>query len=239
MIVICKKWHVAKRLVERIRQVTDLPAVDYLFNEDSTPLPDLGGIQTTLEKRTRHRRALVRMLFDYWETDQLMVCIDPANVDLMQDFYADRSNTRLLEVDCEFTDEYLIGHARRVGLAGDRTTQETIDRLMPTIRYDVKFESDRIRDADFEGFYRLREVASLRTKMPCLWRHFLVFQMRKRARSRKPNICLWIEAWPIPTTTRISLPAFCAAKFRTRPCWKPSTRLFSMIFPRRHRCMCW
>lgn len=159
MIVVCKKWHVAKRLVERIRQVTGLPAVDYLFNEASTPLPDLGGIQTTLEKRTRHRRALVRMLFDYWRTDHLVVCIDPANVDLMQDFYSDRSNIRLLEVECEFTDDYLIGHARRVGLAGDRTPKETIDKLLPTIRYDVKFESDRIRDADFEGFHRLRQSA--------------------------------------------------------------------------------
>ncbi len=160
MIVVCKKWHVAKRLAERIRKVTGLPTVDYLFNEEATALPDLGGIQTTLEKRTRHRRALMRMLFDYWNTDQLVVCIDPANVELMQDFYADRSTTRLLEVDCTFTDEYLIGHARRVGLAGDRTPTETIDRLLPTIRYDVRFESDRIRDADFEGFYRLREAAS-------------------------------------------------------------------------------
>ncbi|MDQ1848828.1 DUF5928 domain-containing protein [Gemmobacter fulvus] len=161
LIVTCKKWHVAKRLVERVRHVTGLPAVDYLFNEGSTPLPDLGGIQTTIEKRTRHRRALVRMLFDYWNTEKLVVCIDPGNVELMQDFYADRSNIRLLEVECEFTDEYLIGHARRVGLAGEKTPQETIDKLLPTIRYDVKFESDRIRDADFEGFHRIRQSATV------------------------------------------------------------------------------
>ncbi len=159
MMVTCKKWHVAKRLVERVRKVTGLPAVDYLFNEDTTPLPDLGGIQSTLEKRTRHRRALVRMLFDYWKTDQLVVCIDPANVDLMQDFFADKSNVRLLEIECDFSDQYLVGHARRVGLAGERTPQETIDRLLPTIRYDVRFESDRIRDADFEALFRIRESA--------------------------------------------------------------------------------
>ena len=62
MMVTCKKWHVAKRMVDRVRKVTNLPALDYLFNEGSTPLPDLGGIQSNLEKRTRHRRALVRML---------------------------------------------------------------------------------------------------------------------------------------------------------------------------------
>lgn len=159
LMVICKKWHVAKRLVERIRLVTGLPAVDYLFNEASTPLPDLGGIQSTLQKRTRHRRALVRMLFDYWVSDTLVVCIDPANVDLMQDFASDKSRVRFLEVDCDFTDDYLIGHARRVGLAGDRTPQEVIDRLLPTIRYDVKFESDRIRDADFASLQRIRQSA--------------------------------------------------------------------------------
>jgi hypothetical protein len=159
LMVICKKWHVAKRLVERVRQETNYPAVDYLFNEASTPLPDLGGIETTLEKRTRHRRALVRMLFDYWQSDHLVMCIDPANVDLMRDFASDKARTRFLEVECDFTDDYLLGHARRVGLAGDRTPPEVIDRLMPTIRYDLRFESDRIRDADFAGMFRMRQSA--------------------------------------------------------------------------------
>ena len=159
LMVTCKKWHVAKRLVDRIRQVTNMPAVAYLFNEADTDLPDLGGIQTTLEKRTRHRRALVRMLFDYWKADSLVVCIDPANTALMQDFYNDKAKVRLLEIECEFTDAYLIGHARRVGLAAERTPQEVLDRLLPTIRYDVRFESDRIRDAGFAGFYQLRQAA--------------------------------------------------------------------------------
>lgn len=161
MMVTCKKWHVAKRLVDRVRQVTNLPALDYLFNEASTPLPDLGGIQSTLEKRTRHRRALVRMLYDYWQTDRLIFCIDPANVDLMQDFYNDKAKVRLLEIECDFTDDYLIGHATRVGLAGERTPQDTINRLLPTIRYDVRFESDKIRDAGFPNLLRVRQSASV------------------------------------------------------------------------------
>ena len=161
MMVTCKKWHVAKRLVDRVKQVTNTPALYYLFNEATTPLPDLGGIQSTLEKRTRHRRALVRMLYDYWQTDRLVFCIDPANVDMMKDFYNDKAKVRLLEIECDFTDDYLIGHAKRVGLAGDRTPQETIDRLLPTIRYDVKFESDRIRDAGFMNLARMRQSGSV------------------------------------------------------------------------------
>ena len=74
---------------------------------------DLGGIQKTLEKRHRHRRALMRMLFDYFETDKLIVCMDPGNLDLLNDFAADRSVTRILEIECQFSDDYLVGHAMR------------------------------------------------------------------------------------------------------------------------------
>ncbi len=151
MILVCKKWHVAKRLLARIKQVTNVPAVEYLFNEDDTQLPDLGGIQGSLGKRTRHRRALMRMLFDYFETDRLIVCMDPGNIDLLEDFNSDRSTTRILEIQCDFSDDYLIGHAKRVGLAGERTPRETLERLLPTIRGDINFEADRIRDAEFEN----------------------------------------------------------------------------------------
>jgi len=159
MIVVCKKWHVAKRLLAQIRQVTNVPAIEYLFTEEDTPLPDLGGIQSTLEKRTRHRRALMRMLFEFFESDRLIVCMDPSNLDLMQDFFSDRSTTRLLEVECQFSEEYLTGHARRVGLAGDRTSQGTLERLLPTIRNDMTHEADRIRDAGFSRYSRIHETS--------------------------------------------------------------------------------
>ncbi len=159
MIVCCKKWHVAKRLLQQIGQVTNVPALEYVFDEEAAALPDLGGIQVTLAKRTRHRRALMRMLFDYYETDRLIICLDPNNMDLLQDFYTDRSKTSLLQIECRFTDDYLVGHAKRVGLAGDGTSRETIERLLPTIRSDVHFESDRIRDAGFPNFHRIREAA--------------------------------------------------------------------------------
>ncbi len=161
MIVVCKKWHVAKRVLERIRQVTNVPALEYIFNEEDTPLPDLGGIQKTLGKRTRHRRALMRMLFDYFETDRLIVCMDPANIELLQDFAGDRSVTRMLEIECGFSDDYLIGHAMRVGLAGVQTSSDTLERLLPTIRNDMTHESDQIRDAGFEHLLRIREGAEM------------------------------------------------------------------------------
>jgi len=168
MIVACKKWHVAKRLIGSIKHHTNIPALDYLFNEEDTDLPDLGGIQRTLEKRTRHRRALMRMLFDYHETDRLIFCIDTANLDLMQDFFSDRCVTRLLEVECEFGEEYLIGHAKRIGLAGEESSAETLQQLLPTIRYDIVYEIDRIRDANFPNHVKLRERNSPEDNTPVL-----------------------------------------------------------------------
>lgn len=157
MILVCKKWHVAKRILDPIRQATNVPAVEYLFNEEGTYLPDLGGIQSTLEKRTRHRRALMRMLFDYFDTDRLIVCMDPGNLDLLNDFFSDRSQTRMLEIECQFTDDYLVGHAMRVGLAGEQTSQQTLERLLPTIRNDMTHETDQIRDAGFAHHFKISE----------------------------------------------------------------------------------
>ncbi len=161
LIVVCKKWHVAKRLLEQIRRATDIPAIEYLFNEETTPLPDLGGIQKTIGKRHRHRRALMRMLFDYFATDRLIICLDPGALDLLQDFCGDRSITKLLEVEVEFSDDFLIGHATRIGLAGEQTPPETLERLLPTIRHDMAFETDRIRDANFANHHRIRETGRM------------------------------------------------------------------------------
>lgn len=157
MIVACKKWHVAKRLVAAIRERTDIPALEFVFNEDQSDMPHLGGIESTLEKRTRHRRALIRMLFDHYDKDRMVICLDPADFDLMQDLLADRATVKLLELACHFTDDFLEGHAKRVGLAAEDSSHETFEVLLPTIRNDVAYESERMRDADFAHFERLLE----------------------------------------------------------------------------------
>lgn len=160
LIVTCKKWHVAKRLVDAIRHHTNVPAMEYLFNEEETPLPDLGGVETTLQKRTRHRRAFMRLLFGHYESDRLVICLDTDNIELMHDFFADLATTRLLEIECTFDDAYLIGHAKRVGLAGSETKDDDISHLLPTIRYDISHQRDEIRDANFPNTQRMSERAS-------------------------------------------------------------------------------
>lgn len=161
IMIVCKKWHVAKRLLEAAQEATGIRGIEYLFDEDACPLPDLGGIERTLEKRNRHRRALMRMLYDYYECDRLMICLDPNNLDLMRDFSSDRADTTLLEVACVVDDAYLQGHATRVGLASEQSPPEIMDRILPTLRHEFAFESERIRETRFPKHVVMRQTASV------------------------------------------------------------------------------
>lgn len=158
--LVCKKWHVAKRLLKASSEKLDVRGIEYLFDEEGCRVPHLGGIERTMEKRNRHRRALVRMLFDYYGTEQLVICLDPANLDLMRDFMSDRANARILELQCNFDDQYLVGHAHRVGLATDDTPSEVLQRMLPTLRHEFLDEQMEIREAEFKQHWRLKEGKS-------------------------------------------------------------------------------
>lgn len=160
-IVVCKKWHVAKRLRDAIATELGMPALAYLFDEDDTPLPDLGGIQSNVRKRERHRRAFMRMLFAHFDQDRLVICVDPARVDLIRDFYMDRAAVHLLEIVCQFDNDYLLGHARRIGLTGARTQPAMLKTLLPAVRNDFMHERDALRDAAFENASRISEIATV------------------------------------------------------------------------------
>ena len=159
MILACRKWHVGKRLAERLRQDAGLAGVDYVFNESAAGCPDLGGLESSLDKRNRHRRAVVGLLFEHWKADRLLICVDPACTDLIADFRADRCETRVLEVICDFSDDDLAGHARRVGLAGPQALPKVLDPLLPALRCAFREESDRLRDAAPGPFHRIRQGA--------------------------------------------------------------------------------
>ena len=186
--VVCKKWHVAKRLIRQVNERTEVPAIAYLFHEEDTPLPDLGGIEASLWKRTRHRRALMRMLFEYYDSNRLIVCIDPSGLELMNDFASDRSVTQVLHLDCNFTDDYLIAHAQRSGLVGAQTPKQTLDRILPTIRNDILHETDRIRDAGFDPFVTLHEADTAEDKVAKLARVFGITAEQAKDISQNPDL---------------------------------------------------
>ncbi len=81
--VICKKWHVAKRLVARIGGETDVEALPYLFHEHNAGCPNLGGVENRVPKRGRYIRSFLHMLFDQKQTDRLLICVDSASLELI------------------------------------------------------------------------------------------------------------------------------------------------------------
>lgn len=161
-LIVAKKWHVAKRLTAAIRSHSAIPAVDYVFNELDANLPDMGGVATTLDKRQRHRRALIKMLFDQLETRQLVLCVDPSALSLIGDFASDRAEARILFVDTPFDDDYLRGHMLRVGLVTAGTPQAQIAQLLPVVRDDLEHEAERLRDMEFARFETVSPLQSQR-----------------------------------------------------------------------------
>ena len=159
IVLVCKKWHVAKRLAARLRAAGIVPAVDYLFNEEGTALPDLGGAETTMAKRHRHRRALLRLIFDRLGTDRLAICLDPAEFDLLRDLGSDPARMRVLLIDCRLDEAYLRGHAERIGLIGAATPEAAVAALLPTLARDIEAEIARLRDGDLPDILHLQEAA--------------------------------------------------------------------------------
>ncbi|AGT08208.1 DUF5928 domain-containing protein [Paracoccus aminophilus] len=159
LLVASKKWHVAKRLTAAIRADTTIPAVDYLFNEHEAHLPDMGGVESSVGKRDRHRRAVVKLLFEQFKSDRLVLCLDSSALSLIEDFVADKADTRVLLIETNFDDDYLRGHIGRVGLAGGSADPELIERLLPMVRRDLEHEADRLRDMEFERFHVISPLA--------------------------------------------------------------------------------
>ena len=156
-IVVCKKWHVAKRLLSELRHHVEMPVLEYIFNEHVPELPQLGGILSNPYKKARHRRALMRMLYEHYETDKLMICLDPSNIELLRDFSGDRSELRVLEVDVDFDDVYVLGHAKRVGLVAENTPVGTLVGLLPSVKNDLRYELEALRDCGFANYFRIIE----------------------------------------------------------------------------------
>jgi hypothetical protein len=110
----------------------------------------------------------MRMVFDAWEADRLVLCVDPGSIDVIRDFASDRARVRLLYVDCSLDDAYLAGHAERMGLVGPHTSAEGLAQILPVVQQDLRFESERLRELDVTAFFRLRETASADEKAATL-----------------------------------------------------------------------
>ena len=52
----------------------------------------------------------------------------------------------MLLIESDFDDDYVRGHIARVGLAGQHSVPDRVNRLIPAVRSDLEHEIERIRD---------------------------------------------------------------------------------------------
>jgi len=87
--------------------------------------------------------------------------MDPNDIEHIQDLCGGRRKSRLLEIDCVFSRDYLIGHARRIGVSGSEEDPDIDEALLSTIRNDIDLERDRLRDARLPHHYCISQTASV------------------------------------------------------------------------------
>ncbi len=155
-LIVCKKWHVAGRLVQTL-QGTGFPAFGFVFDQDDVALPDLGNIESSSDKRGRHRRAFVRLLYRAREANKMAICLDPSNLDAIRDFASDGCKLRVLELICDLSDDWLSGHAERVGLGTARDQGDLRGNVMTTLRQNIADEQKDIRDLSLSTHIRVHQ----------------------------------------------------------------------------------
>ena len=148
--MICQKWPVAQRLISRVNARTDINALAYLFNDDTVILPNLGGIQASPSQRNRHRKALLRLVFDSNNDGRLLIFLDPADLYFIKNFCAGSPSARLLEIDSDLTDHRLTNHAIALGLITSQSSQAAIRRLLTSLRDKVLLDQAQLNEASFD-----------------------------------------------------------------------------------------
>ncbi|WP_414897083.1 DUF5928 domain-containing protein [Rhodovulum sp. YEN HP10] len=161
MLVICGKRAVARRLAGRVRRILGMPTVEFPFDDAGAELPDLGGIERGLAKRGRHRGAFLRLVFESYGTDRLLLFLDPSDLDVMIDLQGDGARLRMLEIACPFSQADLLGHAREMGLLSQGSPPGLAALVLPVLGQQIKGDSARLRAAGFPALYRLEPGLAL------------------------------------------------------------------------------
>ncbi|MEM9010491.1 MAG: DUF5928 domain-containing protein [Pseudomonadota bacterium] len=160
LLVVCKKWHVGQRFIGRLSEAGIGGTLGYIFDDPDCALPDMGNLESSREKRGRHRRAFLKLLFTRTGSDRLIVCLDPSNIDVIRDFEQDECPMRVLEIKCQVSDGYLLGHAERVGLIAVGGHQGIGATLVATLRREFRDESEALLDLNLARLHHLREDGS-------------------------------------------------------------------------------
>jgi hypothetical protein len=143
-VILCKKWHIGNRIAHLLSARTNRATYGYVFDEEAPSLPDLGGYERGQDKRNRHRRAFLNILAAHDDTRALVICLDPANLDALTDFAHDGCTLRMLDVQCETSDEWIAEHASRIGLGTTTSNGALQSGLIRSLRQNMREDKTRL-----------------------------------------------------------------------------------------------
>ncbi len=157
LVIACKKWHIGAHFSQTLNRITGVDSIGYVFDQDQPLEMDLGNLEVGKDKRGRHRRAFLSLLFETRGVSKLALCVDPARDDVISDFADTDCRMRLLLIDTDFSRDELLGHAQRVGLLAPNAGAEQIEAVTDALEIEFAEESGRLRKPHFG---RLDRVAA-------------------------------------------------------------------------------
>lgn len=145
LVVAAKLWHTGRAAERAIAEVMNLPRLGYLFDDGEDLDLDLGNLESGLDKRGRHRRAFMNLVFDAMRTRQVLFCVDPGRTDVIDDLVTTAGNLRVLLIEAEVPDSHLADHARRAGLLSDVSGSYERVEVMKALRHQFDGEVATLR----------------------------------------------------------------------------------------------
>lgn len=155
LVIACKKWHIGEHMSRVVHRVTGMETLGYVFDQDQPLDMELGNLEVGKEKRGRHRRAFLSLLFDVRNTSKLALCIDPARDDVVRDIADTDCRMRVLLIETGFSREEYVDHAERVGLMSRHAGEEQRNTLVEALTNEFSEESGRLRKVDTGRMDRL------------------------------------------------------------------------------------
>ena len=145
LVIACKKWHVGEQFARVVNRVSGVDSLGYVFDQDQPLNMELGNLEVGKDKRGRHRRAFLSLLFQSRGVSKLAICVDPSRDDVVRDFAETDCRMRVLLIDTDFDEHDLCGHAERVGLLAPAADGQARRAVVDALTVEFAEESGRLR----------------------------------------------------------------------------------------------
>ena len=154
-VIVSKKWHVGNRMGEALAEVTGIPYVGYLFDESKMNMGNLGNFEHHMQKRRAHPAAYLRMLISAQNLNQVIIGMDSSRINELKHLQEHTADLRVIELENEFSPEFIDGHAERSGLMVAHGNSQQRNALHKAIIETFKNETQKMRNLHIRKFEKI------------------------------------------------------------------------------------